>query len=548
MSPGETHEVLNQPPPLVDYNLFDTHRALVEAVRREGGGWGEAAIRELGGIIGTAELQAWGVQCNQYPPVLRTHDRFGHRIDEVDFHPAWHALLELGCRFGLHTGPWRAPRPGAHVVRAAMFMLSAENEHGHLCPLSMTYSVVPALRKQPELYQAWEPLLLTAAYDRRFRPAHDKTGVLLGMGMTEKQGGSDVRANTTQAVPASTATGPGAEYLLTGHKFFCSAPMCDAFLVLAQAPRGLTCFLLPRWLPDGTRNRLFVQRLKDKLGNRSNASSEIELDRAHAWMVAGEGRGVPTIIEMANHTRLDCVVSSAGIMRNAVAQAIHHMSHRAAFGDKLIDKPIARNVLADLALEAEAGVILAMRLARAFDASHTSPDGEREAAFRRIATAIAKYWLCKRTPGHVAEALECLGGSGYVEESILPRLYREAPLNSIWEGSGNVICLDVLRALTREPHTLDALLAELRLAAGVDPRLDALIVNLERDAGDPGLESRARRFVEQLALALQASLLHRHAPAAVADAFSRSRLGGDWGRGFGTLPPSCDFAAILDRA
>jgi len=539
---------LNQPPPLVDYNLFDTNRALGEAVRREGGGWGEATIREFGRIVGTAELQAWGAQSNQYPPVLRTHDRYGHRIDEVDFHPAWHSLLELACRFGLHTGPWREARPGAHVVRAAMFLLAAENEYGHLCPVSMTYSVVPALRKQPELYQEWEPRLLATSYDRRFRPAPDKTGVLLGMAMTEKQGGSDVRANTTRAVPAGATAGPGAEYVVTGHKWFCSAPMCDAFLVLAQAPGGLSCFLLPRWLPDGTRNRFFVQRLKDKLGNRSNASSEVEFDGAHAWMVGGEGRGVPTIIEMANHTRLDCVLSSAGMMRHATVQAIHHMTHRAAFGARLVDKPLARNVLSDLALESEAATVLAMRLARAYAASHTQADGEQEAAFRRIGTAIAKFWLCKRAPAHVAEALECLGGSGYVEESILPRMYREAPLNSIWEGSGNVICLDVLRAMTREPHTFDALVAELRLAAGADRRLDALLGEIEHDAADPGLEGRARRFVEKLALALQASLLVRHAPPAVSDAFIASRLGGDWGRGYGTLSPSSEFTAIIDRA
>jgi len=540
---------LNQAPPLVEYNLFDSDRALVEAVRREGGGWGEPVIRELGRLVGTAEVQAWGFQANQNPPVLRTHDRYGNRIDEVEFHPAWHALIDLSCRYGVHSGPWREPRPGAHVVRAALFLLASENEYGHLCPVSMTYSVVPALRKQPELYAAWEPGILTSAYDRRFRPAGEKAGLLLGMAMTEKQGGSDVRANTTQAVPAGAASGPGAEYLVTGHKWFCSAPMCDAFLVLAQTSRGLTCFLLPRWLPDGTRNRFFLQRLKDKLGNRSNASSEVELDRAHAWMVGAEGRGVPTIIEMANHTRLDAALSSTGMMRHATAQAIHHMSHRAAFGATLIDKPLARNVLADLALESEAAEVLTMRIARAYDASHTQADAEREALFRRIATAVAKYWLCKRAPAQIGEALECLGGAGYVEETILARMYREAPLNSIWEGSGNVICLDVLRAMTREPHTFDALRDELRLAAGIDRRLDVLVAEIEADVADPSqLEGRARRFVEKLALALQASLLHRHAPPAVAEAFSISRLGGDWGRVYGTLPPSCDFGAILDRA
>jgi putative acyl-CoA dehydrogenase len=549
MSPGATHEVLNQPPPLVDYNLFDRDKALVEAVRREGGGWGEETLRAFGKLLGTAELQAWGFQANVYPPVLRTHDRYGHRIDEVEFHPAWHSLLELACRHGLHSGPWREPRAGAHVVRAALFLLASENEFGHLCPISMTYSVVPALRKQSEVYAAWEPQILTSSYDRRFVPAREKTGVLIGMAMTEKQGGSDVRANTTSAVPVGVATGPGAEYEITGHKWFCSAPMCDAFLVLAHTSRGLTCFLLPRWLPDGTRNRFHLQRLKDKLGNRSNASSEVEFDRAYAWMVGEEGRGVPTIIEMANHTRLDAALASAGMMRHATVQAIHHMTHRAAFGDKLIDKPLARNVLADLALESEAAEALMLRIARAYDASHTQADGEREAAFRRIATAVAKYWLCKRAPSQIGEALECLGGAGYVEETILARLYREAPLNSIWEGAGNVMCLDVLRAMTREPHTFEVLRAELLLAAGADRRLDALIADIEAEVADPSaLESRARRFVEKLALALQASLLHRHAPPAVADAFSVSRLGGDWGRSFGTLPPVCDFSTIIDRA
>jgi putative acyl-CoA dehydrogenase len=548
MPPSVTHEVLNQPPPLVDYNLFDSDRALVEAVRREGGSWGEETIREFGRLLGTAELQAWGAQANQYPPVLRTHDRYGNRIDEVEYHPAWHALLDLACQYGLHSGPWREPRPGAHVVRAALFLLASENEFGHLCPISMTYSVVPALRKQPEIYAEWQGRILTGSYDRRFRPAREKSGVLVGMAMTEKQGGSDVRANTTRAVPVGSATGPGAEYEITGHKWFCSAPMCDAFLVLAHTPRGLTCFLLPRWLPDGTRNRFFLQRLKDKLGNRSNASSEVEFDHAHAWMVGGEGRGVPTIIEMANHTRLDAALSSAALMRHATMQAIHHMTHRAAFGDKLIDKPLARNVLADLALEAEAAEVLTLRLARAYDASHTQA-GEHEAAFRRIATAVAKYWLCKRAPSQVCEALECLGGAGYVEETILPRMYREAPINSIWEGAGNVICLDVLRAMAREPHTFEALRAEILLAAGADRRLDALIADIEAEVADPSeLETRARRFVEKLALALQASLLHRHAPAVVADAFSASRLGGDWGHVFGTLPPSCDFVTIIDRA
>ncbi|MGH2725641.1 MAG: acyl-CoA dehydrogenase family protein, partial [Actinomycetota bacterium] len=436
-------------------------------------------------------------------------------------------------------------RPGGHVARAAMFM-TWQVEAGHGCPISMTYSIVPALRKQPELAAEWEPRFQSLDYDPRSIPAPSKRGALAGMAMTEKQGGSDVRANTTRAVP-SNGGGPGGEYALTGHKWFCSAPMCDAFLVLAQAPGGLSCFLLPRWLPDGARNAFHIQRLKDKLGNRSNASSEVEFAGATAWMVGEEGRGVPTIIDMVNHTRLDCVICTTAQMRQGVAQATHHAAYRAAFGKTLIDQPLMQNVLADLAIESEAATITAMRLARAYDAP---ADDEQEQLFRRIAAAISKYWICKRGPAHAAEALEVLGGNGYVEDSGMPRLFRESPLNSIWEGSGNVICLDVLRAMAKTPQVLDALFEEIELASGADARFDAFVASVRSELSDPadGIEARARRLVERLALALQGSLMVRHAAPASADAFCASRMAGDWGRAFGTLPSGLDAGAIVERA
>jgi putative acyl-CoA dehydrogenase len=540
-APHATHEVFNQPPAFEEVNLFTSDRALGEALRREGAGWAEERARAFGEIAGRRQTIAWGFQANEHPPALHTHDLAGRRIDEVEFHPAWHALLGLGVEHALHALPWREPRPGAHAARAALFMMLAEVEAGVGCPLSMTCSVVPALRRQPELAAEWEPRVISTVYDPRLVPAWQKGGALCGMAMTEKQGGSDVRANTTRARPLG-AGGPGAEYELTGHKWFCSAPMCDAFLVLAQAPGGLSCFLLPRFTPDGERNRFHLQRLKDKLGNRSNASSEVELDAAWARLVGEEGRGVQTILEMVNHTRLDCVIGSAGGMRWATARALHHAAHRRAFGKRLIDQPLMRNVLADLAIESEAATVAMMRLARAYDA-------EADAPFRRLATAVLKYWICKRGPVHTAEALECLGGNGYVEEWGLARLYREAPVNSIWEGSGNVQCLDVLRAVQKSPASLAALLDEIGEARGGDARLDAFTLELRAELGKPGdLETRARRLVERLALALQASLLVRHSPAAVADAFCAGRLGGDSGHAFGTLPAATDFAAILERA
>jgi putative acyl-CoA dehydrogenase len=530
----------NQPPPLVDYNLFESDAPLRESLEREGAAWAHDLVADLGTLAGTEQAIEWGFQANANPPQLRTHDRFGNRIDEVEFHPAWHELLKVAIGHGLHALPWREPRPGAHVARAAAFHIWSQVEGGHGCPVSMTYAAVPALRQEPGLAGQWEPLMTTLEYDPGLRPASTKQGVLFGMAMTERQGGSDVRANTTRAVP----TGANGEHLLTGHKWFCSAPMCDAFLVLAQAPGGLSCFLLPRVLPDGTRNRFHIERLKDKLGNRSNASSEIELDGAWAVLVGEEGRGVRTIIEMVNHTRLDCVIGSASLMRQAVAQATHHTAHRSAFGKLLSEQPLMANVLADLAIESEATTILMMRLAGAFDRA-ADPS---EAHFRRIGVAIGKYWTCKRAIAVVAEALECHGGNGYVEESILPRLYREAPLNSIWEGSGNVNALDVLRAMQREPESVTAYFAEVETARGADARLDRAIDELKRDLNNSnGVESQGRRIVERMAITLQAALLMRHGDPSVAELFLNSRLGGDWGHTFGTLQPSSQFKSVIER-
>jgi len=540
--PRSTHEVANQATPLEGYDAFAANQPLVEALEREGGGWAHDRAAALGRLATDPEVMTWARQANENPPRLHTHDRFGNRIDEVEFHPSWHELLGLTVEHELHALPWRETQPGAHVARAALFMLCPEAGVG--CPISMTYAAVPALRMQPDVADEWLPRLTSKEYDRRFIPASEKAGALCGMAMTEKQGGSDVRANTTVA-RALNGGGGGAEYEITGHKWFCSAPMCDLFLVLAQTEGGLSCFALPRWTPDGERNRFHPQRLKDKLGNRSNASSEVEFDGAWARMIGEEGRGVPTIIEMVNHTRLDCVLGSAAGMRHAVEQATHHTAHRAAFGRALIDQPLMRNVLADLCIESEAATVTALRLARAYD----NPDeDEQEVLFKRLATAVAKYWICKRAPVLAGEALECLGGNGYVEASGMPRLYREMPLASIWEGSGNVICLDVLRALARSPQSLEAFFAEISETAGADARLDGFVSSLHDEFADPeGLEQRARMIVERMALALQGSLLVRHAPPAVADAFVASRLAGDHGMAFGTLPAGTDFASIVQR-
>ena len=536
-----THEVTNQPPALTGHDVA-ADPALLAGLEREGAGWHADDLHRLGRRAGSEQAQTWGEQANQHEPVLRTHDRFGHRVDEVDFHPAWHALLDVAVSEGLAGSPWSDPRPGAHVARAAGFYVWGQVEAGHGCPVSMTYAAVPALRTTPSLAAVFEPLLTSRVYDPGLRVPTAKRGLLAGMGMTEKQGGSDVRANTTVATPAGDGS-----WLLRGHKWFTSAPMCDVFLVLAQTPGGLSCLLVPRILPDGARNTFRIQRLKDKLGNRSNASSEPEFDGTVAYLVGEEGRGVRTIIEMVAMTRLDCVIGSAAGMRAAVVQAAHHASHRSAFGGLLVDKPLMRNVLADLQVESEAATTLMLRLAGAVDRS--SRGDAEEQAFKRIATAVGKYWVCKRGPAVAAEALECLGGNGYVEESGMPRLYREAPLNSVWEGSGNVNALDVLRAVTREPASVEAFFGELDRARGADPRLDDAVVGLKAGLSDlDEIESRARRLVERMALALQGSLLVRHAPPAVADAFCASRLAGNWGHAFGTLPRGVDTHAVLSRA
>ena len=541
-----THEVSNQSVALEDFNSFEQDRPLTEALGREGADWAEGRARDWGSVCGSAQVIRWGFEANEKEPLLHTHDRFGNRIDEVEFDSSWHELMRLGIAEGLHASPWRDPGPGAHVARAALFMLLMQAEGGVGCPISMTYSAIPALRAQPELAEEWEPRFLSLDYDQRFIPADQKRGALCGMAMTEKQGGSDVRANTTVAEPLNGG-GPGAEYEITGHKWFCSAPMCDAFLVLAQTEAGISCFLMPRWTPDGERNRFHLQRLKDKLGNRSNASSEVEFRGAWARLLGEEGRGVPTIIEMVNHTRLDCVIGSTAGMRAGVAQATWHTAHRSAFGKVLNEQPLMQNVLADLCVESEAATVGAMRLARAYDEVAAGDEDARD--FRRLANAVLKYWICKRGPMHAVEALECLGGNGYVEESGMPRLYRESPLSSIWEGSGNVQCLDVLRAMIRHPEALEALFGEIAEGAAAEPRLQDFAARLRDDlSSDPQtLESRARMLVERMALALQGSLVVRFGDPAVADAFCASRLGGDWGRAFGTLPAGLDYAAIVQR-
>ena len=539
-----THEVTNQTPPLAGYNVFEADRVMREAVRREGADWAERRISEVGEFAGSERAIELGRLANENPPKLVTHDRYGNRVDIPEFHPAWHELMEASVRHELHSLPWREPIAGAHVARGAAFMCFSQAEAGVGCPTSMTYSVIPALRHQPDLAAEWEPRFLSSEYDPRNVPATEKPGALAGMGMTEKQGGSDVRTNTTVARPLNGG-GPGGEYELTGHKWFMSAPQCDAFLVLAQAEGGISCFLFPRWTPDGERNSFRLQRLKDKLGNRSNASSEIEFDGAWARLVGAEGAGVRTIIEMVNHTRLDCVLGGATGMRAGVVQAIHHASHRAAFGKTLIDQPLMQNVLADLAVESEAATISALRLARAYDEALAGD--ERAQAFKRISNAVLKYWITKRAPSHAVECLETLGGNGYVEESGMPRLFRESPLNSIWEGSGNVQCLDVLRAMIKSPDSLEAYFDE--VAEGADePRVADETEALRAELGDvTAIEARARRIVERMALLLQGSLMARYGGEASAAAFLSSRLDGSWGHAFGTLPGGTDFSAIIER-
>ena len=532
-------EVQNQPPALEPYNLFASDTVLRDAVRREGASWAESELAALGATLGKPETIQQGYDANRFTPQLRTLDRYGHRLDEVEFHPAWHDLLELALRSGLHSSPWADPKPGAHVARAAGTYMLGQIESGVYCPVAMTYGSVPTLRNAPAIADEWLPRIFSRNYDRSFRPAKLKSAALVGMGMTENQGGSDLRTNTTRAEPMGDGT-----YRLHGHKWFMSAPMCDAFLVLAQSSKGLSCFLMPRWTPDEERNAIRVLRLKDKLGNRSNASSEVEFHGAYAQLVGEEGRGIPTIIEMGNYTRLDCCIGSSGLMRQAVAQAIHHARHRTAFQKKLIDQPLMTNVLADLALESEGATILTMRLARAYDESD-----EVAQVIRRVITPAAKFWICKRTPFLTYEAMEVLGGSGYIEESIMPRLYREAPVNSIWEGSGNIMCLDVLRAMEKTPNAIDVLRRE--LGDGKEARLKAFAEQLEkrllgiRQRHD---ESQARALARELVLALQAASLIKHAPTPVADAFCASRLGAEGGSTFGLLPGGLDLRAIAERA
>lgn len=534
-----THEVTNQVPPLAGHDVADDP-ALLAGLERAGAGWAAGEVHELGRLAGSEQVQEWGRLVNENEPVLRTHDRYGNRIDEVEFHPHWHELMTVAVSHGMHGTPWRDARPGAHAARAAKFYVWSQAEAGHSCPVSMTYAAIPALRANPELAARYEPLLAATEYDFGLREPSGKRGLIAGMSMTEKQGGSDVRANTTTATPNADGS-----YTLVGHKWFTSAPMSDLFLTLAQAPGGLSCFLLPRVLPDGSRNPIRLQRLKDKLGNRSNASSEIEYDNAVGWLVGEEGRGVRTIIEMVNNTRLDCTLGSASGMRLGAVRAVHHATHRRAFGKALADQPLMANVLADLVVEAEAAATVAMRLAAAGD----RPGDAQEQAFRRLGLAVSKYWVCKRAPAHAAEALECFGGNGYVEESGMPRLYREAPLSSIWEGSGNVAALDALRAMGRQPESVAAFFTEVEQAAGGDARLDDAVDRLRKELTDlDSLEYRARRLVEAMALVLQGSLLVRHGHPAVADAFCASRFGGDWGIAFGTLPAGVDTGAIVERA
>ncbi len=539
-SSSSTHEANNQPPPRAEVDEYGTNLPLEEAVARHGADWATENLHEIGRLVGTGLFRRQSAEAEANPPRLVTYDAYGNRLDEVEYHPSYHEVMRASVKHASHALAWRESRPGAHVARAAAFSMFCQVEPGHTCPISMTHSIVPALRAQPELAAEWEPRLTSLEYDPELRAAHEKPGVLSGMAMTEKQGGSDVRANTTVARPVGGG-GPGEEYELVGHKWFCSAPMCDVFLTLAQTERGLSCFLLPRVLEDGSRNAFRLQRLKDKLGNRANASSEVEFAGAWARMVGEPGRGVHTIIQMVNHTRLDCALATTAGMRHSAVEAAWYAAHRSAFGKALIHQPLMKNVLADLCLEAEAATALSFRLA----SSYEEGVDERELAFRRIATPIAKYWICKRGPNHAFEALECLGGNGYIETFSLARRYREQPLTSIWEGSGNVICLDVLRAL---PKAGEALFSEIELASGVEPRFDAFVSELRRELADVGaIELRARLLTERMALALQASLLLRHAPRYVAGAFCAARLAGQGGAQYGTLPREVDFDAILER-
>ena len=540
-----THEVFNQPEPLVNYNLFETNRPLQSALKFNAPGLDTAELKQLGASLGSSVMQTHARLANVHTPELHTHDRFGRRIDQVEFHPSYHALMTVATGAGLHGTPWTGDGDSPHVQRAAGFMLFTELEASSLCPISMTYAVTPALHGNAAIYADWAPKLTSRQYDPTLRLWRDKAGVTMGMGMTEKQGGSDVRANTTRAVPEGSDAW-GQHFAVTGHKWFFSAPMCDAFLILAQTPTGLSCLFLPRVLPDGNLNHVQIQRLKDKLGNKANASSEVEFKGATAWLVGEEGRGVPQILAMGTMTRLDCALGTSGLMRQSLSIALNHTSQRTAFGKPLIAQPLMRNVLADLAIESEAACALSMRLARCFDHENDA----HEQALSRLLTPVAKFWICKRGSHFAQEAMECLGGNGYVEEGgegIMARIYREMPLNSIWEGAGNIMALDLLRAW-RKPDAVAALAQELGAAKGAHPVLDRLAASLPMRVEDMASELQARRLAQDVALALQAALLCQTAPGAVADAFCDSRLAGNWGQTFGTLAPATDFDSIVDRA
>jgi putative acyl-CoA dehydrogenase len=541
---ADTHQVENVSSELANYNLFTEDRALQEAVQREGAGWAQSSLQSFGALVGSADYLELGFQANKYLPEYDTHDRFGNRIDLVRYHGSYHTLMQTAIENGLHSSPWTDPKAGAHVARAAHTYMQSQIEAGHGCPITMTFAAIPSIRTTPKLAEYWEPKITSRVYDPRNVPDSQKQGVTIGMGMTEKQGGSDVRANTTRAYPVA-ARGAGEVYELVGHKFFLSAPMCDAFLVLAQTEAGLGCFLVPRWRPDGSKNPLQVLRLKKKLSNASNASSEIEFRGAMGWLVGEEGRGVRTIIEMVSLTRFDCMIGSAATMRMAASQALHHTSIRHAFGNVLNQQPLMQNVLADMAIESEAALVTGMRMARALD----SLDDEHESLLMRLGVAVGKYWICKRTPNFTYEAMECIGGSGVMEDSMMPRLYREAPVNAIWEGSGNVQCLDVLRAMQKTPAVVDAFFTELGRAKGGNSSLDRQVKSLKAEFADlSDLEYRARDVVDRMALALQGALLVQHAPQAIADGFCSSRLDGVGHHNYGALPRGVDCAAIIERA
>ena len=541
---ASTHDVENQPQPLENYNVYLADQALQQAVQREGAGWASQTLQEFGEYAGRASVIELGFQANAAKPELKTHDRYGRRIDQIDFHPSYHSLMQTALEHGLHASPWSDPKAGAHVARAAKYYLHTQIEAATCCPITMTFAAIPALQHQPDLFAKWAPKITAHDYDSRNVPDGQKQALTIGMAMTEKQGGSDVRTNTSRAYPIG-ASGAGEAYELVGHKWFVSAPMCDGFLVLAQTDEGLSCFLLPRWRPDGTKNPLQIQQLKNKMGNVANASSETELRGALAWMVGEPGRGVRTIIEMVAMTRYDCMIGSSAGMRQAVSQAVHHATNRVAFGARLSEQPLMQNVLADLALENEAAMTYTMRIARAMD----NQSDEHEKLLARIATPIGKYWICKRTPNHAYEAMEVIGGSGVMETHIMPRLFRESPVNAIWEGSGNVQCLDILRAIDKQPEVLDAYFAELKLAGGADGNFDRFVSNLQNDLARPDeLQYRARNLADRLAVGLQGALLLQHAPDVVADGFCASRLVPQTGLNYGNLPTGIDCAAIIERA